>query len=118
MGMLNCHVIFKSMEYELDEIRRDIKLISSSKFKVLVYKNSLVSNPMDITTKKGTIPGIFSPFYKNWMKYVEKKFSKKTDIILVENIVKERQVTFRPLESLTILEIFQLWNQLKIGTDL
>ena len=91
MGMLNCHVIFKSMEYELDEIRRDIKLISSSKFKVLVYKNSLVSNPMDITTKKGTIPGIFSPFYKNWMKYVEKKFSKKTDIILLENIVKERQ---------------------------
>lgn len=40
------------MEYELDEIRRDIKLISFSKFKVLIHKNSLVSNPMDITTKK------------------------------------------------------------------
>lgn len=66
--------LFANFEYEVDELRRDIKLIESadSSFHVSLHHDQCVMEPGTMTTGSGGPMKVFTPYHKAWLAEVKK----------------------------------------------
>ncbi|KAJ6261896.1 Deoxyribodipyrimidine photo-lyase [Drechslerella dactyloides] len=65
-----------NMEYEVDELRRDAKLVKAGTKKDLafhVYHDTCVVEPMTLRSGAGKPYAVFTPFFKAWEPYVWRK---------------------------------------------
>ncbi|KAG8772396.1 hypothetical protein FRC15_002759 [Serendipita sp. 397] len=66
--------IFANLEYALDEVRRDIKLIEIAKTKGIFcdfYEDKTVVPPFKLSTQQGKQYAVFSPWLRAWKPYVD-----------------------------------------------
>ncbi|KAG8834885.1 hypothetical protein FRC17_006630 [Serendipita sp. 399] len=66
--------IFSNLEYELDEVRRDIKFIGIAKSKGIFcdfYEDKTVVPPFKLSTQQGKQFAVFSPWLRAWKPYVD-----------------------------------------------
>ncbi|KAF3910767.1 Cryptochrome-2 [Dactylellina cionopaga] len=64
-----------NMEYEVDELRRDAKLVREGIEKdiaVNVYHDTCVVEPMVLRSGTGKTYSVFTPFFKSWEPYIAK----------------------------------------------
>ncbi|KAL6151435.1 hypothetical protein ACJBU6_10417 [Exserohilum turcicum] len=61
--------VFGNYEYEIDEMRRDLKLIktSGSDIQVSLYHDQTVVEPGTMVTGAGTPMKVFTPYHKAWL---------------------------------------------------
>ncbi|KAF8663504.1 hypothetical protein AX16_001070 [Volvariella volvacea WC 439] len=78
---LDCTRLYANIEYEVDELRRDIqlcKLAQEQGLSVKLYHNKCMVEPGIITKKDGTAYAVYSPYQKNWIQTINQDLSKYT----------------------------------------
>ncbi|KAH3680308.1 hypothetical protein WICMUC_000375 [Wickerhamomyces mucosus] len=65
---LNSSLISINLQYEYDELNRDIKLIES--LNILSFHEQCIIKPFQLQTGKGSQYSKFTPWFKNWSKTV------------------------------------------------
>lgn len=67
--------VFANYEYEIDELRRDIKVLRAAvrqEFQVILKHDQTVMEPLTILTGSGTPMKVFTPYHKAWCAEVAK----------------------------------------------
>lgn len=75
MESWNAKALFANLEYEIDEARRDIKVISLAKEKGIFcdfHEDKLVVPPFKLSTQQGKQFAVFSPWCRAWKQYIDK----------------------------------------------
>ncbi|PFH52826.1 hypothetical protein AMATHDRAFT_73951 [Amanita thiersii Skay4041] len=73
---LGCYNLFGNIEYELDEIRRDISVCKLAKLKGIgatFVHNKCVIQPGAILTAQNKAYEVFSPYHRRWVKELNNK---------------------------------------------
>ena len=70
----NASHVFANYEYEIDELRRDIKFVRAAKddFQVAIRHDQTVMEPGTMLTGSGTPMKIFTPYHGAWLATVKK----------------------------------------------
>ncbi|KAG9317430.1 DNA photolyase [Chiua virens] len=79
-----CTDLFANIEYEIDELRRDLKVLTLSKEKGIrphYFHDKCIIEPGLINTKDGKTHTVYSPYQKIWIG----KLNEKIDIYLEES---------------------------------
>ncbi|KAF8897650.1 DNA photolyase, FAD-binding/Cryptochrome [Infundibulicybe gibba] len=67
---LGCNNIYANIEYEIDELRRDIKVCDLAKqqgVKATFVHNKCIVEPGVVVTKEGKHYAVYSPYQRNWL---------------------------------------------------
>ncbi|EIW66272.1 hypothetical protein TREMEDRAFT_35180, partial [Tremella mesenterica DSM 1558] len=76
MPLFKSHHLFVNLEYEVDELRRDIATVKFGQekgVKVECFHDRLVVPPGRITSQAGKPMSVFSPWQRQWAKLLEKE---------------------------------------------
>ncbi len=65
--------VFGNYEYEIDELRRDIKLVKQSgdEIQVSLYHDQTVVEPGTMLTGTGTPMKVFTPYFRQWLEILK-----------------------------------------------
>ncbi|CAO2657726.1 Nn.00g038520.m01.CDS01 [Neocucurbitaria sp. VM-36] len=65
----NVSHVFSNYEYEIDELRRDIKLVKEigDDIQVSIYHDQTVVEPGTMVTGSGTPMKVFTPYFRQWL---------------------------------------------------
>ncbi|ESK94386.1 deoxyribodipyrimidine photo-lyase [Moniliophthora roreri MCA 2997] len=66
----SCNSLYANIEYEVDELRRDLKVCSLAKskgIKAIFVHNKCIIEPGVVTTKENRAYAVYSPFERTWI---------------------------------------------------
>ncbi|KAG9015432.1 hypothetical protein FRB94_000036 [Tulasnella sp. JGI-2019a] len=72
----NTHDLFANIEYEVDELRRDLKLLelsSGAGIGCSLFHDRCLVAPGEVLTKGGKMPMVYTPWMKNWTAIIQAK---------------------------------------------
>ncbi|KAH7405699.1 FAD binding domain of DNA photolyase-domain-containing protein [Phaeosphaeria sp. MPI-PUGE-AT-0046c] len=71
----NVSHVFGNYEYEIDELRRDIKLVKEAGdgIQVSLYHDQTVVEPGTMLTGSGTPMKVFTPYHKTWLSIIKEE---------------------------------------------
>ncbi|KAG2013533.1 photolyase [Coprinopsis cinerea AmutBmut pab1-1] len=78
LDSIGCNHVFANIEYEVDELRRDIELCSKAREiskQVSLYHNKSVVEPGIIQSKGGKGYAVYSPYARQWVSIVNSHLS-------------------------------------------
>ncbi|KAF9464436.1 FAD binding domain of DNA photolyase-domain-containing protein [Collybia nuda] len=70
---LGCASLYANIEYEVDELRRDIQVCEIAKakhFMTTFVHNKCIVDPGVVLTKEGKSYSVYSPYLRNWMSFL------------------------------------------------
>ncbi|KAH7381602.1 FAD binding domain of DNA photolyase-domain-containing protein [Pyrenochaeta sp. MPI-SDFR-AT-0127] len=69
----NVSHVFGNYEYEIDELRRDIKLVkeTAQSIQVSLYHDQTVVEPGTLLTGNGTPMKVFTPYFRQWLEILK-----------------------------------------------
>ncbi|KAH6915337.1 DNA photolyase, FAD-binding/Cryptochrome [Coprinopsis sp. MPI-PUGE-AT-0042] len=71
LASLGCNRLYANLEYEVDELRRDLQLCNLAKKEgkqINFFHNKCIVEPNVIRTKEGKAYAVYSPYARQWLK--------------------------------------------------